>query len=92
VRKSSRSRESPTRARKRTFPESRKPDRTHGRAAGRWLTSLKDRGFVRDWRLLRRKFGLASGKHTDFILEIEFDDMTHLDRMLGSADESDARY
>ncbi len=64
-------------------------------AADHWLTSLKDRGCVRDWRLFRRKFGLASGTHTDFILEIEFDDMTHLDRtfrMLGSADETDARY
>ena len=64
-------------------------------AADHWLSSLRDRGLIRAWRLYRRKFGLASGAHTDFILEIEVEDMAQMDRAfrtLSGGDETDSRY
>ena len=36
-----------------------------------WMNYLKAQGLILDWRLLRRKFRLASGAHTDFLLEID---------------------
>ncbi|HBU14632.1 MAG TPA: hypothetical protein DEF16_07180 [Gemmobacter sp.] len=59
-----------------------------------WMAYLQAAGLVSGWRLLRRKFGLASGAHSDFLLEIELPDMAALDRAfsaLATADEQSAR-
>lgn len=59
-------------------------------ALDQWLSYLKDRGVVQDWRLLRRKLRLASDNCRDFLLEIEFSDMVQLDaafKVLGEHDE-----
>ena len=48
-------------------------------AADTWLSRLQDQGVIRSWRLLRRKFGLSSSSHCDFILEIEVEGLTQLD-------------
>jgi len=59
-----------------------------------WMAYLQDAGLVRGWRLMRRKFGLASGAHTDFLLEIEVAGMAALDQAfatLAQADEQAAR-
>jgi hypothetical protein len=64
-------------------------------AADHWLSRLKARGLIRDWRLYRRKFGLASGSHTDFILEIEVEGMAQMDtafKALSTADDTDTRH
>lgn len=44
-----------------------------------WLSYLQGEGKIGDWRLLRRKLGLASDAHSDFLLEIEVRDLSHLD-------------
>lgn len=44
-----------------------------------WLGTLERRGLIENWRLLRRKFGLASGRHSDFVLEIEVAGMQQLE-------------
>lgn len=44
-----------------------------------WMGHLQARGHVRGWRLMRRKFGLASGAHPDFLLEIEVEGMAALE-------------
>lgn len=59
-----------------------------------WMAYLKAQGLVSGWRLLRRKLGLASGGHTDFLLEIELPDLAALDTAfsaLAAADEAAAR-
>lgn len=59
-----------------------------------WLSRLQARGMIRGWRLLRRKFGLASGPHSDFILEIEVQGMAQLEEAfaaLGQASDEDER-
>ncbi len=59
-------------------------------AVDQWLGYPTERGVVQKWRLLRRKLNLASGESRDFMLEIEFTDMTQLDqafRVLGEHDE-----
>ena len=59
-----------------------------------WMTYLSSQGLVSNWRLLRCKFGLASGAHTDFLLEIELPDMATLDTAfttLAQADEQALR-
>lgn len=48
-------------------------------ATGLWLDHLTKLQLVSGWRLMRRKFGLASGRHTDFVLEIEIAGMAALD-------------
>ena len=63
-------------------------------AVENWMGYLRAQGLVADWRLLRRKFGLASGAHTDFLLEIELPDMAALDlafSALAQADDQAAR-
>lgn len=66
------------------------------RAMEDWMGHLKGSGVIRDWRLLRRKLNLASGAHRDFLLEIEVDDLTQLDkafRTLGKHDDTiEAKY
>jgi len=48
-------------------------------ACGAWMAHLEHHQMIGAWRLLRRQFGLASGAHSDFLLEIEIDDMAQLD-------------
>ncbi|MBP1804269.1 DUF6614 family protein [Rubellimicrobium aerolatum] len=63
-------------------------------AAEAWLSRLQSRGIIVGWRLLRRKFGLASGPHTDFLLEIEVEGLSQLDsafRALASGEDDDER-
>jgi hypothetical protein len=61
-----------------------------------WLSRLQSRGQIRGWRLLRRKMGLASGAHTDFLLEIEVDGLTQLEEAFSAlaqaGDEDERRY
>lgn len=45
-----------------------------------WLSRLKDGKVIADWRLLRLKLNLASEGHSDFMLEIEVEDLAQLDR------------
>jgi hypothetical protein len=35
-------------------------------ACAQWMEHLQAQGLITGWRLLRRKFGLASGPHTDY--------------------------
>ena len=60
--------------------ELKSPDRAlqFAAAADAWLGHLKSENIITDWRLLRRKFGLASGQHTDFLIEIEVDGLDQL--------------
>ena len=44
-----------------------------------WLSYLQEAGKIGPWRLMRRKLGLASDGHGDFLLEIEVDRMSQLD-------------
>lgn len=53
-------------------------------AAGAWMDYLQGRGLIGGWRLLRRKFGLASGPHSDFILEVEVAGLAELDALFSS--------
>ena len=60
-----------------------------------WLGYLADEGKIGDWRLLRRKLGLGSVGHGDFLLEIEFRELAHLDeafRHVGSQSDEVERF
>lgn len=60
------------------------------KAVDEWMFYLVERGKVRDWRLCRRKLNLASDSCRDFLLEIEFSDLSQLDhafKTLGTHDE-----
>jgi hypothetical protein len=48
-------------------------------ACANWMGHLQAQGLITGWRLLRRKFGLSSGQHTDFLLEMEVPDLSALD-------------
>lgn len=48
-------------------------------AADDWFKFLISKFLIDDYRILRRKFGLASSDHTDFIIEIEIEDMAKLE-------------
>lgn len=65
-------------------------------ACDAWLDRLRTRGMIRGWRLLRRKFGLASGPHSDFILEIEVEGLTQLEEAFAglarASDDDERRY
>lgn len=64
------------------------------KAVDGWMTLLHSRGLISGWRLMRRKFGLASGAHPDFLLEIEVPGMAALDdafAALSAADEEAGR-
>jgi hypothetical protein len=59
-----------------------------------WMTHIQERGMIRDWRLMRRKLNLAADSCADFLLEIEVEDLTQLDkafRLLGASDDETAR-
>ncbi|WHZ37483.1 DUF6614 family protein [Sagittula sp. MA-2] len=56
-----------------------------------WMSHLRAIGAIESWRLMRRKLNLASSTHRDFLLEIEVNDMTQLDkafRALGAHDDT----
>jgi len=60
-------------------------------AVDQWMAYLKERGVVSGHRLLRRKLNLASDNCRDFLLEIEFANLSQLDdafRVLGESDEN----
>ena len=59
-------------------------------AVGLWLDHLVKLELVTGWRLMRRKFGLASGRHTDFVLEIEIKGMAALDDAFTVLADADA--
>jgi hypothetical protein len=65
-------------------------------ACTHWMEHLQAQGLINGWRLLRRKFGLASGAHTDFILEIEIPGLATLDAAFSALamadDEATRRY
>lgn len=65
-------------------------------ACGIWMQHLQSQGLVGEWRLLRRKFGLAAGAHTDFLLELELPCLAALDTVFstlaGADDEVTRRY
>lgn len=59
-----------------------------------WLSRLQARGVIGGWRLLRRKLGLASGSHADFVLEIEVEGLAQLDgafAVLSQGEDDDER-
>lgn len=65
-------------------------------AAEAWMEHLRAQGMIRSWRLLRRKLGLASGAHSDLLLEVEVENLASLDEMFRllaqSGDEAARRY
>lgn len=63
-------------------------------ALDQWLGRLAQDNRIGSWRLMRRKLGLASGAHADFVLQIEVTDMTALEALFhatGQADDTDVR-
>lgn len=48
-------------------------------AVDAWMSHLKDSGKINHWRMMRRKLNLASENHSDFLLEIEVNDLAQLD-------------
>lgn len=64
-------------------------------ATEQWMCEMRARGLIGQWRLMRRKLGLASGAHSDFLLEIEVEDMAALERAFraaGKLDEGETRH
>jgi len=60
------------------------------KAIADWMGHLQSAGVIQNWRLLRRKLNLAAGGHSDFLLEIEVEDMSQLDeafRLSGRHDD-----
>ncbi len=66
------------------------------KSLGDWLAYLQGEGVIGPWRLLRRKLGLGADAHGDFLLEVEFRELAHLDeafRHVGShSDEVERLY
>ena len=66
------------------------------KAVDGWMTYLKGQGLITGWRLMRRKFGLASGTHPDFLLEVEVRGTAALDEAFAALaavdDEASRRY
>ena len=44
-----------------------------------WLSYLQENEKIGPWRLMRRKLGLTSDAHRDFLLEIEVERLSQLD-------------
>jgi hypothetical protein len=65
------------------------PALAFAKATGDWMSRLKAKGLIDDWRLLRRKLGLASGNHTDFLLEITVPGKATLDAAFSALSHSD---
>ena len=51
------------------------------KAISDWMDHLKSEGFIKSWRLMRRKLNLASDAHRDFLLEVEISGMAELDKL-----------
>lgn len=49
-------------------------------ALDQWMSALKTANAILDWRLLRRKLNLSGDDHSDFLLEIEVEDLSMLDK------------
>jgi hypothetical protein len=45
-----------------------------------WMEHLKANGVIQQWRLCRRKMGFGAPRARDFLLEIEVEDLTQLDK------------
>lgn len=61
------------------------------KAVDEWMGHLLSQGVILRWRLLRRKLNLAAGPYRDFLLEIEVEDLSQLDRafrVLGQHDDN----
>ena len=61
------------------------------RAVEEWMGYLQGSGVIAGWRLMRRKLNLTGPGFRDFLLEIEVDDLTQLDRafrLAGRRDEA----
>lgn len=58
-------------------------------AVENWMAYLAGHNLVGDWRLLRRKLGLATDRHTDFVLEVEIDGLSSLDTAFAAIAASD---
>ncbi len=50
------------------------------KALSEWMDLMKSRGAIQGWKLYRRKLGLSSDRHTDFLLQIEVKDLGQLDQ------------
>lgn len=50
------------------------------KAVDDWMSFLKGQGVIADWRLMRRKLNLTGGGYRDFLLQIEVEDLSQLDR------------
>lgn len=60
------------------------------KAVDDWMSFLKSEGVIGEWCLFRRKLNLTSGSYRDFLLQIEVEDMSQLDRafrLCGRKDE-----
>jgi len=63
-------------------------------SVSQWMEFLKDRQTIAAWRMCRRKLNLASDCYRDFLIEIEVEDLTQLDRafrLVGSDDDEAER-
>lgn len=58
-------------------------------AAENWLGHLKTKGLIGDWNLYRRKLGLGSEAHGDFMLQIQVKSLSHLDTAFQSLMQDD---
>jgi len=64
-------------------------------ALEQWMGELRGAGLIDGWRLLRRKLGLASGPHSEFLLEIEVADLGGLEaafRAVGAFTDAEHRH
>lgn len=55
-----------------------------------WMGYLQANGMINGWRLCRRKLGFGAPQARDFLLEVDLDDLAHLDRAFrfcGSGDD-----
>lgn len=55
-----------------------------------WMSFLKAKGLIRDWRLTRRKLGLASTSFMDFMLEVNIVSLSTLDETFSALSHVDA--
>ena len=59
-----------------------------------WMSHLQTHGAIGQWRLYRSKLNLAADTYRDFLLEIEVEDLSHLDRtfrLTGQHDDQTAQ-
>ncbi|SHL30035.1 hypothetical protein SAMN05444414_11038 [Roseovarius marisflavi] len=59
-----------------------------------WMSHLQTHGAIGKWRLYRSKLNLSADAYRDFLLEIEVEDLSHLDRafrLTGKHDDETAQ-